>query len=46
LYLHNDINGQYLLRLATPEQCQRWRRSASPGQRVHGLGHGGHVAVM
>jgi alkylation response protein AidB-like acyl-CoA dehydrogenase len=32
--VHNDINGQYLLRLATPEQCQRWLPGYCSGELI------------
>jgi acyl-CoA dehydrogenase len=31
--VHNDIIGQYLLRLASPEQCERWVPGSGPGER-------------
>jgi acyl-CoA dehydrogenase len=32
--VHNDINGQYLLRLASPEQCQRWLPGYCSGELI------------
>jgi len=32
--VHNDINGQYLMRLATPEQCQRWLPGYCSGEII------------
>ena len=32
--VHNDINGQYFLRLASPEQCQRWLPGYCSGELI------------
>jgi alkylation response protein AidB-like acyl-CoA dehydrogenase len=32
--VHNDINGQYLQRLASPEQCQRWLPGYCSGEII------------
>ena len=32
--VHNDIIGQYLLRLASPEQCQRWLPGYCSGELI------------
>ncbi|HEY7145719.1 MAG TPA: acyl-CoA dehydrogenase family protein [Streptosporangiaceae bacterium] len=32
--VHNDINGQYFRRLATPEQCERWLPGYCSGELV------------
>jgi alkylation response protein AidB-like acyl-CoA dehydrogenase len=32
--VHNDINGQYLRRLASPEQCQRWLPGYCSGELI------------
>jgi alkylation response protein AidB-like acyl-CoA dehydrogenase len=32
--VHNDINGQYLLRLASPEQCRRWLPGYCSGEII------------
>jgi alkylation response protein AidB-like acyl-CoA dehydrogenase len=32
--VHNDINGQYLQRLASPEQCERWLPGYCSGEII------------
>jgi acyl-CoA dehydrogenase len=32
--VHNDINGQYFRRLATPEQCERWLPGYCSGELI------------
>jgi alkylation response protein AidB-like acyl-CoA dehydrogenase len=32
--VHNDINGQYFRRLATPEQCERWLPGYCAGELI------------
>src|SRR5450755_3841374 len=32
--VHNDINGQYLQRLASPEQCERWLPGYCSGELI------------
>ena len=32
--VHNDINGQYLRRLASPEQCERWLPGYCSGELI------------
>ena len=32
--VHNDINGQYFRRLATPEQCERWLPGYCSGEII------------
>ena len=32
--VHNDINGQYFRRLATPEQCERWLPGYCSGETI------------
>ena len=32
--VHNDINGPYLQRLATPEQCERWLPGYCSGEII------------
>ena len=32
--VHNDINGQYFQRLASPEQCQRWLPGYCSGELI------------
>ena len=35
--VHNDINGQYLLRLASPEQCERWLPGYCSGELISAI---------